>query len=146
MFNDFYLNIQLVDESAKVPTRAHPSDAGLDVYSPRDYVINGNSDCLIPLGWKCEFPEGFALIVQEKSGRAVKDKIDIGAKIIDSNYRSIVHVHLFNNSDKRIFIKEGEKIAQMLVVPIWTGNPKEVDFIDENTDRGTGGFGSTGLK
>lgn len=276
VFESFYLNIKLEDEDAKLPVRAHSSDAGMDVFATKDYTIEPRSDCLMPLGWSCEFPDGYSLIVKEKSGRAVKNKLDVGACIdgntkivtdagmlkakditnkrrlltynknlniyifkkcdgfrvtgtkktlkltfmngrtlvcsedhklftvnfdwvtakdlkdqslitaegitelkfkefdgikevystnvednhnyisaggfinhncvIDSSYRGIVHVHLFNNSDKTVHIKKHEKIAQMIVVPVWCGSPKKVETLDINTDRATGGFGSTGLK
>lgn len=147
MFKDFYLNIELVDDNAKIPVRAHSTDAGMDVFAISGFTIPPQEDKCVSLGWKCEFPEGYALIVKEKSGRAVKNKLDVGACVIDANYRSEVHVHLFNNSTTDpVIIEAGEKIAQIIVVPIWTGTPKEVPYIDVNTDRGTGGFGSTGLK
>ena len=147
MFKDFYLNIKLVHENAKLPVRANSTDAGMDVFAINPIIIPPQEDKCVSLGWICEFPEGYALIVKEKSGRAVKNKLDIGACVIDSTYRGEVHVHLFNNSTTEpVIIEAGEKIAQIIVVPVWTGNPKEVDSIDTNTKRGTGGFGSTGLK
>ena len=90
-----------------------------------------------------EFPRGFALVMKEKSGVATKKKISILANLIDSDYRGIVHAHLHNTSPSDIAIfKEGEKVCQGIVVPLWIGLPKQVDHIDENTERGTGGFGS----
>jgi len=138
------MKIKKLNGRAKLPTRAHSTDAGMDVYSMNNVVIAPEGDYLFPLGWACEIPRNWALIVKEKSGRAVKDKLDVGACVIDSGYRGEVHVHLFNNSKIPVEIKEGEKIAQMLLVPCWCGTPEEVDELD-NTPRGSGGFGSTGL-
>lgn len=143
MFKDFYLNIML-EKDGYMPTRAHDTDAGLDVYAPMDVVIDSRSDWLIPLNWRCEFPSGYVLMVKEKSGRAVKDKLFTGACCIDSSYRGIVHVHLFNYSDISVIINRGEKIAQMLVYPCWSGEPIQVDKLSD-TERGEGGFGSTTL-
>jgi len=134
MFEDFYLNIELLSEDAKMPTRATDGDAGLDLYSPKEYVIRGN-DILVPLDIRVEFPKGYALIVKEKSGIATKMKLDIGACVIDSGYRGNCHVHLFDNRQPEpycdasgaicghslpgITIEKGQKIAQMIVVPVW---------------------------
>ena len=60
------------------------------------------------------------------------------------NYRGSIHVHLFNHSDTDVYITQGEKIAQLLLIPVWNGTPEEVDTLDE-TDRGSGGFGSSGV-
>ncbi len=146
MFENFYLNVERLHSDAKVPTRSHDTDAGLDVYTPYDVVIDPWSDVVIGLGWRCEFPKGYALIGQEKSGIAAKKKLDVGSKIIDSNYRGEVHIHLFNNSDKRVTFNTGDKVARMIVVPVWSDEPTEVHAINMNTDRGEGGFGSTGDK
>ena len=84
-------------------------------------------------------------MVFNKSGRATKLKLDKGAEVIDSTYRGEIHVHLFNHSDKPVFIPKREKIAQLILMPIWDGNPEEANELS-STSRGSGGFGSTGLK
>ena len=140
-----WMKIKKLTEDAIIPTRAYSSDAGLDVYSTEDVKISEGEDHLFRLGWSCAIPEGWVLIVKEKSGRAVKDKLDVGACVIDSGYRGEVHVHLFNNAlITPVHIKKGEKIAQMILVPCWTGQPEEVETLDD-TPRGSGGFGSTGI-
>ena len=145
VFEGFYLKIKLEDPDAKMPTRATKGDAGLDIYSPKDYVIEPREDVLIPSGWKCEFPIGFVMVIKEKGGRATKDHLDIGACVVDAGYRGIVHVHFFNNSNERVIIKQGEKIAQAVIYPCWTGQPIQVTNLTES-ERGEGAFGSTGLK
>lgn len=82
VFKDFELQIELTRPGAKVPTRANHDDAGMDVYSPEAYTIPPRGDVLIPLGVKTAFPKGFALIFKEKSGRATKMKLDIGACVL----------------------------------------------------------------
>jgi dUTP pyrophosphatase len=144
MFKDFYLYIQLVHPYATMPTRAKDGDAGMDVYTPMPLQIQPRQDALISLGWKCEFPKGFVMLFQEKSGRATKDKLDVGACVVDSGYRGLVHAHLFNNSDVPVLIPRGERVAQFIIVPCWTGQPDQVTELSES-DRGEGGFGSTGL-
>ena len=84
-------------------------------------------------------------MVCNKSGRATKLKLDKGAEVIDSGYRGEIHVHLFNHSDKEVVIPKGEKIAQLILMKIWTGQAMEVDEL-EKSRRGEGGFGSSGVK
>lgn len=145
MFKDFYLNIQLLSENAKMPTRAKEGDAGLDLYTPVAFEIFPRSDKLIPLDFRIEMPIGFVMIIKEKSGIATKKKLDIGAGVIDALYRGNCHVHLFNNSNESVFFNKNDKIAQAIIVPIWDGNPKQVDFININTERSNNGFGSTDI-
>lgn len=150
-FAQFYLNIQLLSEDAKMPTRATDGDAGLDLYSPIEYKVKPGQDILIPLDIRVEFPKGYALIVKEKSGVATKLKLSVGACVIDSGYRGNCHVHLFNHrrgafqNNVTWKIEKHQKIAQMIVVPVWTGQPIEVKEISIDTERGEGGFGSTGV-
>jgi len=144
-FEDFKLEIELIHKNAKLPTRANSSDAGLDVYSPVDVIIYPKKDTLIPLGWRCSLPEGYYLLMLNKSGRAVNNKLMVGAQVIDSGYRGIVHCHLFNHGTKEVIIKSGEKISQMVVQQVWSGKPIQVENININTERGEGGFGSSGI-
>lgn len=145
MFEDFYLNVELCSETAKIPTRANKGDSGLDLYTPEAFEILPNSDKLICLDIRVEFPMGYSMIIKEKSGIATKKKLDIGACVIDAQYRGLVHVHLFNNDPMGLVsFKAGEKIAQAIIVPVWDGTPMEVDKIHRLTDRGENGFGSTG--
>lgn len=144
-----YLKIKL-EAGGIMPTRAHPEDAGMDVYMPtREFnpdisIVPAHEDLLIPLQWRCEFPKGYVMIFKEKSGVATKLKLDLGASVVDSNYRGIVHCHLFNNSQINVWLKPGQKIAQFIIVPCWTGLPEEVQELSES-NRGEGGFGSSGL-
>lgn len=144
MWEYFYLNIELVDENAKIPTRAQPGDAGCDVYSPIDFIIPAQKDYLLPLGWRCEMPRGYAMIMKEKSGVATKKKLSLGACVVDADYRGIVHAHLFNHSNEDVSFSKGDKVAQFVIFPIWDGQPEQVESVNLQTDRGTGGFGSTG--
>ena len=143
---EFDLKVKLETTDIKLPTRANHDDAGMDVYSPIDVDILPRGDSLISLGFSVEFPKGYALIFKEKSGRATKNKLDVGACVVDAGYRGIVHAHLINNSDNVVSIKKGEKISQFLIVPVWQGNCIEVANITNDTTRGSGGFGSTGTK
>lgn len=145
MFKDFYLNIK-VYENGFEPKKALDGDAAYDVFSPKDDVIYSECDRKIDLDISVEFPSGYGMLFLNKSGRSLNDKLLIGGGLVDSNYRGIVSVQLFNNGKKRVEIKRGEKIAQFIIVPVWCGKINIVDnFINEKTNRGTGGHGSTGL-
>ena len=139
------LYFKKLHKDAVIPQRAHLGDAGMDVYSVENVKIAPRLDTVTGLGLACQFPTDFVLLVYNKSGRSTKLKLDKGAEVIDSGYRGEIHVHLFNHSDKWVFIPKGEKIAQLILMPIWNGNPEEVDELSD-TSRGWGGFGSTGLK
>lgn len=134
----------------KSPVRGHPSDAGIDFFVPEDfetvYLLPGE-DVLIDSGIKVIVPRDYALIFKEKSGVAVKKKLTLGASVIDSDYRGVVHFHLFNNGTTAQTISAGEKIVQGIVFPISLCEPKEITEENYNlncTQRGEGGFGSTG--
>lgn len=144
IFSNFYLNIELIRPEAKLPVRANHDDAGMDVFTPISIQIEPDSDALIPLGWRCEFPKGFALLFWEKSGIATKKKLDLGACVVDAGYRGEVHCHLINNSGETQFFQAGDKVSQFLIMPVWHGRVRPVKSLDMNTDRGAGGFGSTG--
>jgi len=139
------LEFKKLHPDAVVPQRAHGDDAGMDVYTIEDIRIPARGDMMTGLGLACKFPKGHALLVYNKSGRATKLKLDKGAEVIDAGYRGEIHVHLFNHSDVNVIIRKGEKIAQLILVPIWAGQPIEVDELDD-TERGDGGFGSSGVK
>jgi len=140
---DFYLNVQVL-EGGFLPTRAHSGDAGLDLYSPVDKEIRPFSHSLIPLNIIVEFPIGYVMLILEKSGKAVQWQGTLGAKVVDCSYRGIPHVHIINHSLHSVIeIEKGEKIAQALFIPCWSGLPTLVNSIDCDTDRGNGGFGST---
>lgn len=138
------IKIKREDPDAILPTRANDGDAGYDVYVPKTVIIYPGKDKKVPLGWRCSFPSDYAMVFFNKSGRATKNKLMVGAEIVDSGYRGIVHAHLFNLGKEHVLIKKGEKITQFLMLKINTQDIEEVDKLDE-TDRGDGGFGSSGL-
>ena len=139
------LYFKRLHKDAVIPQRAHQGDAGMDVYTIEDIKIHPRSDVVTGLGLACQFSPEYVLLVFNKSGRATKLKLDKGAEVIDSSYRGELHVHLFNHSDEWVFIPKGEKIAQFILMPIWNGEPEEVEELSD-TSRGAGGFGSTGVK
>ena len=136
----------------KDPVRANATDAGIDFFIPNDYteiILAPQEDVLIDSGIKVIVPKGYALIFKEKSGVAVKKKLTIGAAVVDSDYRGVVHFHLFNNGADYRTLNPGEKIIQGLVVPVMLCEPLEIteeEYELNKTMRGEGGFGSTGTR
>lgn len=141
----------LKTRDVKSPVRAHSTDAGIDFFVPNDFkaiALKPNDDILIDSGIKVIVPEGFALIFKEKSGVATKKKLTCGASVVDSDYRGVVHFHLFNNGTEVQVISAGEKIIQGVVMPVNLCTVDEVTEDEYNkytTERGAGGFGSTGV-
>lgn len=141
------LRIKRVDNELPLPSYAHPGDAGLDLYSVEDVVLKPFERALVGTGIKVEIPRGYAGFVQPKSGRAVKEGLSIvnTPGLIDSGYRGEVKVILINlDPEREINIKRGEKIAQLVIQRVEEVAVEEVDELEE-TRRGEGGFGSTGV-
>lgn len=128
---------------ATLPNYANPGDAGMDLYSAEDYVIDSGKRQLVSTGISAEFPTGYVALFWDKSGLAAKKGITVLAGVIDSGYRGEYGVVLFNTSKEQFEIKRGDKIAQCLIQPITQPDIKEVQELSD-TQRGTGGFGSTG--
>ena len=139
-------------KDVKNPTRAHETDAGIDFFVPNDFetvTLKPGEDVLIDSGIKVIVPKGYALIFKEKSGVATKRKLTVGAAVVDSDYRGVVHFHLFNNGLTEQTISAGDKIVQGIVFPVSLCTPELISNDDYNqfsTERGEGGFGSTNEK
>ena len=132
----------VLEDGAKMPTRAHEWDAGLDLYSRENAVIFQNSGGIFDTGVRVAIPKGFCGFIKSKSGMNVKHSIQ-SEGVIDSGYTGTIHVKLFNHGNRGVEIKEGQKIAQLVILPCELPEMELVDAL-EDTERGTGGFGSTG--
>ena len=140
-------------KDVKNPVRGHETDAGIDFFVPNDFgvvTLKPGQDILIDAGVRVIVPKGYALIFKEKSGVSTKRKLTIGACVVDSDYRGNVHLHLFNNGTTVQSIEAGDKITQGLIVPVSLCQTEEIsaEVYEKycNTERGEGGFGSTGTK
>lgn len=135
-----------LDENAILPTRAHPYDAGLDLYMPMDNA----PQCITPFGGSVTIdtgvhiaiPQHFAGLVKSKSGLMVRHKI-VTDGTVDCNYTGSIRVTLFNHGEAGYTIRPGDKIAQLVIVPCCLPPLEVVEYLDR-TDRGDNGFGSTG--
>lgn len=135
------INVKL-DDGAIEPTRAHEYDAGLDLYAREDFTVPAHSSAIHDTGVHIEIPEGYAGILESKSGLNVKHNI-VGTGTIDCGYTGSIVVKLYNHGKFDYAFKRGEKIIQLVLKRIATPSVKVVESF-EQTERGDGGFGSTG--
>ena len=132
----------VLDEGATLPTRAHPTDAGLDLYAKERCVVWAKSWAKLDTGVHIQIPEGYVGFITSKSGLMAEKGITCQGTI-DSGYTGSINAVLFNHSRINYIVEKGQKITQLVIVPIITPEPEWVDALEE-TDRGDGGFGSTG--
>lgn len=139
------VNIKCANEKL-IPARAHPADAGADLRSTTDHEIYPEEMALVDTGVAIAIPEGYmGFVVPRSSMGKVRVSIANTAGIIDSDYRGNIMVRLVNEgSDPFIVNKEDTRIAQLIIVPIMLAVFSIVESLD-STERGTGGFGSTGV-
>ena len=137
------LEVKKLISDAKLPTRAHPNDAGLDLYSSEGCVLSPGERRSVKTSIALSIPDGFAGLIWDKSSVGARDGIKVLGGVIDAAYRGEILVGLVNLSSKDYAIEKGAKIAQLLVQKVELPEVCEVSELDD-TMRGTGGFGSTG--
>lgn len=139
----FQIKVKL-REGAKAPTRAHSADAGLDLYCPEEgaQIIEAKDSVTIDTGVSIQIPPGYAGFLKSKSGLNVRHGIQ-SEGVIDSGYTGTIVVKLYNHSGREYEIKAGDKISQLVIVPVMTQEILIVDELDK-TERGDNGFGSSG--
>ncbi|GLT58045.1 hypothetical protein SLA2020_309710 [Shorea laevis] len=138
------LKVKKLSEKAVLPSRGSPLSAGYDLSSATDTKVPARGKALVPTDLSISIPEGTYARVAPRSGLAWKHSIDVGAGVIDADYRGPVGVILFNHSDADFEVKTGDRIAQLIIERITTPDVVEVEDLD-STVRGAGGFGSTGV-
>ena len=136
------LPIRRLDPTAVLPTRAHADDAGLDLYSLEDVTIDPGDGTVVRTGVAVAVPAGHAGLVLDRSSLA-KRGLKTAGGVIDAGYRGELGVVVWNLSREPQIVAKGERIAQMLVIPIATPAPVETEDLGA-TKRGAKGFGSTG--
>ena len=135
-----------VHPDASLPAYAHPGDAGMDVRSVEDVELAPGSRALVHTGLVMILPAGWEAQVRPRSGLALKHGVTVlnTPGTIDAGYRGEVGVILINLGTEPFVVEKGMKIAQIVVSPVAQAEVVEVTSVDE-TDRGAGGFGSTGV-
>lgn len=132
----------VLDRGAFAPERAHGTDAGLDLRSPKDITVPAHGSAVIDTGVHVEIPFSCAGFLKSKSGLNVKHGIT-SEGVIDTGYTGSIVAKLYNNSSKDYHVKRGDKITQLVVMLIGLPDVELVDSLEE-TERGEHGFGSTG--
>lgn len=145
------IKIKLVKPFATMPTKAHNTDACFDLYAPTGvrkgdfFWVPAHSSVMVDLGFATEIPEGYFAAVFPRSGTASKKHLRNSncVGVIDAGYRGTWKVSLHNDSDQDQMVTYGDRIAQFCILPVLETNLSLVDSL-EDTDRGEGGFGSSG--
>ena len=141
--NSSQISAVLLNQNAKAPTKAHSSDAGWDLYAVNSTVISQHQRQTIETGIALEIPDGFVGLIWPRSGLSVKQGVDVLAGVVDSGYRGEIKVCLYNTSSDNVVIESGDRVAQILIQPVSQMGMVIVDTLS-NTERGDGGFGSSG--
>lgn len=139
-FKETELKIILLSENAYIPSRATPESAGLDLQSAYDYILLPHNKILIKTDIVICLPEGTYGRIASRSSIAYNLHIDVGAGVIDADYRGNILVLLFNHSNENVHIRKGDKIAQLIVERIMYPTIKIVEHY-KNTERDDHGFG-----
>lgn len=132
----------MLDELSTMPTRAHEHDAGLDLYANETAYIAPHTWGAVSTGTHAAIPRGFVGLLTSKSGLMAKHGITCRGTI-DADFTGSIKAVLFNHSDKVFKVEQGQKVTQMVLVPIITPELELVDKLEE-TERGDNGFGSSG--
>ena len=130
-----------LDEGARV-SRAHDDDAGLDLHARETRIVPANGSVIFDTGVHIELPKGSAGILISKSGLNVNHDIE-STGLIDAGYTGSIRVRLANHSDEDYLVRVGDKISQLVIVPVFIPTLEFVEKL-EDTKRGAGGFGSSG--
>jgi len=137
------LRFAKMSEHAKAPTRGSSVAAGYDLYAAEEMVIEPGKRACVKTDIQIEVPDGTYGRVAPRSGLAAKHGIDVGAGVVDKDYRGNVMVLLFNFGDAAFNVARGDRIAQLVLEKICMAELEELPTLDD-TERGDGGFGSTG--
>lgn len=146
--SSIFVNIKRLDPTVELPRYAYEGDAGLDLRANEHVVLRPYERALISTGLAIALPDGYAGFVQPRSGMAIKQGLSIvnTPGLIDAHYRGELKVIAINlDADHEIVIERGDRIAQLVIQRVPTVRLVEVDELDA-TDRGTGGFGSSGVQ
>eukprot|EP00303_Exanthemachrysis_gayraliae_P004614 CAMPEP_0206010760 /NCGR_PEP_ID=MMETSP1464-20131121/12167_1 /ASSEMBLY_ACC=CAM_ASM_001124 /TAXON_ID=119497 /ORGANISM="Exanthemachrysis gayraliae, Strain RCC1523" /LENGTH=166 /DNA_ID=CAMNT_0053384395 /DNA_START=4 /DNA_END=504 /DNA_ORIENTATION=+ len=138
------LLVKKLSQNAVLPKRGSPGAAGYDLSSAVDCSVPAHGKSLVDTDLAMAVPEGHYGRIAPRSGLAWKQFIDVGAGVVDNDYRGHVRVLLFNHSDSPVEVKRGDRVAQLVLEKISTPEVLEVEDLD-GTVRGAGGFGSTGV-
>ena len=135
-----------LDKNAIMPTKAHEVDAGFDLYAPCNVWIPAHGSAVIDTGVHMMIPQGYVGMIKSKSGLNVKDSI-LSEGVVDALYSGSIKAKLYNHSDVEKRFEVGNKITQIVILPIPQVELEEVEIVEQLgvSERGTNGFGSSGV-
>jgi dUTP pyrophosphatase len=138
------LKVKKLCPDSRIPVRANPDDAGLDLFAQEDTIIPGWGKAVLATGISVQVPAGHYGRIASRSGLSVNEDIEVGAGVVDTSYRGQLKVVLRRFRDEAYEVKKGDKIAQFILEKISVMEPMEVAELDE-TQRQDKGFGSSGI-
>lgn len=138
------IKIKKLNEDAKIPSYAHFDDAGVDLYSVVDILIKAGERVQVPTGLAMELPVGYVGLIWDKSGLSHKHGLKTLGGVIDSGYRGEILVGMINLGKEEYRLEKGHKVAQFIIQEKITAEFEEVHELDESSERGVGGIGSSG--
>lgn len=136
------IEIKLLSDDATLPTRANPTDSGLDLYVAEDTSIEPGETKIVHTYVAINLPHGYEAQVRPRSGKSLKTKLRVALGTIDHTYHSEIGIITDNIGNERIEIQKGERLAQLVIAPVAYPTPKEVESFEYESDRGA--YGSTG--
>ena len=139
------VNFRRLDRELPTPAHAHDGDGGVDLYSAQDVIVGPGESASVLTGVAVQIPPGYAGLVTPRSGLAARHGIGIlnAPGLVDAGYRGEIRVLIINHGTEKFEIQRGDRVAQLVVVPVVSQEWVEVEEL-ETSDRGPGGFGSTG--
>ncbi|MAF13375.1 MAG: dUTP diphosphatase [Parcubacteria group bacterium] len=137
------VKIKKLNTEAVIPSYAHPGDVGLDLYALDDYSLQPGERKIFDLGFALEFETGYVAFVKDKSSLPKNGGVHTMAGVYDAGYRGEYNVNLINLGNEIYQINKGDKIAQLVIMPVIKADLEETENLS-NTSRGEGRFGSTG--
>ena len=138
------MRVKKLDPKAVVPTRAHDDDAGVDLYAFEDVPYKSYTRLMVPTRIAIEIPKGYVGLVRDRSSVAIQKRLKVTAGVIDAGYTGEVNIVLEELAGEYGCVQRGEKIAQILLIPIATPPIVVVESLTTETERKDKGFGSTG--
>ncbi len=138
------IKIKKLNEEAKIPSYVHFDDAGMDLYTVADVLIRVGERVQVPTGLAMELPVGYVGLIWDKSGLSHKHGLKTLGGVIDSGYRGEILIGMINLGKEEYRIEKGHKVAQMIIQEKVSVEFEEVAELDESSERGIGGIGSSG--
>ncbi|MFZ2150065.1 MAG: dUTP diphosphatase [Minisyncoccia bacterium] len=138
------IKVKKLKENAKLPSYHHPGDVGMDLYSMEEVTVKPGEHYRFWHGFAMEFPEGYSALIMDKGSISKAGFVHMGG-VYDAGYRGEYNTLLVNLSDKPYTFEEGDKVSQLVIVPVEIAELEETDTLSDSA-RGEGKFGSTGRK